>query len=106
MSNANFALKIGQSDKVYEVRVCLRLLTEGQKAGSLLACEQALWGALATRREKQEEIATTSVEFKLRLQFPYDFPSTELSDFAQSARSGNEREYRKTLKKRESKRLE
>ena len=38
MSNANFAHKIGQLDKVYGVRVCLRLLTEGQKAASLLAC--------------------------------------------------------------------
>ena len=34
----NFAHKIGQLDNVYGVRVCLRLLTEGQKAASLLAC--------------------------------------------------------------------
>ena len=53
-----------------------------------LACEQALRGALAAEREKERELATTSLE----LQFPCGAPSTELSDFRQSARRGNERE--------------
>ena len=29
-----------------------------------LACEQALWSALAARREKEGELATTSLEFE------------------------------------------
>ena len=33
-----------------------------------------------------------SREFEFHLQFPYGSPSTELSDFRQSARSGNEHE--------------
>ena len=31
---------------------------------SSLACEQALWGALAAGREKEGELATASLEFK------------------------------------------
>ena len=31
-----------------------------------LACKQALWGALAARREKEGELATTSLEFEYR----------------------------------------
>ena len=58
----------------------------------VLACEQALWGALAAGREKEEEHVTTSLEFELHLRFSYGSPSTELSDLSQSARSGNERE--------------
>ena len=30
----------------------------------MLACEQALWGALAAGREKEGELATTSLEFE------------------------------------------
>ena len=41
---------------------------------------------------------STSLEFEFRLQFPCGSPSTELSDFRQSARSGNERECKQTLK--------
>ena len=63
-----------------------------------IACEQALRGALAAGREKEEEFATTSLEFEFSLQFPCDSPSTELSDFRQSARSRNERECKQTLK--------
>ena len=29
----------------------------------LLACEQALWGTLVATREKEGELATTSLEF-------------------------------------------
>ena len=29
-----------------------------------LACEQALWGALAAGQEKEGELATTSLEFE------------------------------------------
>ena len=38
-----------------------------------------------------------ALEFECRLQFPCGSPSTELSDFRQSAWSGNERECRQTL---------
>ena len=31
-----------------------------------LACKQALWGALAARREKEGELAMTSLEFEYR----------------------------------------
>ena len=58
----------------------------------LLASEQALRGALAAGREKEGELATDSLEFEFHLQFPCGSPSTELSDFHQSARSGYERE--------------
>ena len=63
-----------------------------------MACEQALRGALAVGREKEGELATLSLEFEFHLQFPCGSPSTELSDFRQSARSGNERECKQTSK--------
>ena len=47
-----------------------------------LASEQAVRGALATGREKEGELATTSLEFEFHLQFPCSSPSTELSDSA------------------------
>ena len=50
-----------------------------------LACEQALWGALAAGWEKEGELTTTSLEFAFHLQFPCGSPSTEQSDFCQSA---------------------
>ena len=59
-----------------------------------LACEQAFRGALAAEREKERELATTSLEF----QVPSGSASTVLSDFRQSARSGNEREWKQALK--------
>ena len=65
---------------------------------SALACEQALRGALAAGREKEGELAITSLEFEFHLQFPCGLPSTELSDFRQSARSGNEHECKQILK--------
>ena len=46
-----------------------------------LACEQALWGALAAGREKEGELAIRSLEFEFHLQFPCCSPSTEPSDF-------------------------
>ena len=45
------------------------------------ACEQALRGALAAGREKEGELATTSLEFEFNLQLPCGSPSIELSDF-------------------------
>ena len=63
-----------------------------------ISCEQALRGALAAGREKEGELATLSLEFKFPLQFPCGSPSTELSDFRQSAQSANERECKQTLK--------
>ena len=59
-----------------------------------LACEQAFRGALAAEREKERELATTSLEF----QVPCGSASTVLSDFRQSAGSGNEREWKQALK--------
>ena len=65
---------------------------------SALACEQASRGALAAGREKEGELATTSLEFEFHLQFPSGLPSAELSDFRQSARREKEHECKQTLK--------
>ena len=62
------------------------------------ACEQALRGALAAGREKEGELVTTSLEFEFHLQFLSGSSSTELSDFRQSAGSGNECECNQALK--------
>ena len=61
----------------------------GKKEAIISACEQVLWGAFL---EKEGELAT-----KFNLQFPCGSPSTELSDFRQSARSGNEHKCKQTL---------
>ena len=45
----------------------------------------ALWGAVAEGGEKKGELATMSLEFEFHLQFPCGCPSTELSNFHQSA---------------------
>ena len=37
---------------------------KSHKVGAVLACEQALRSALAARREKEGELATTSLEFE------------------------------------------
>ena len=58
-------------------------------SGSLQASSP---GALAAEREKEEELATESLEFEFHLQLPCGSPSTELPDFRQSARRVNERE--------------
>ena len=63
-----------------------------------LACMQAPQRALVAQQEKEEELATTSLEFEFLLQFPWGSPSTELSDFRQSALSGNECKCKQTLK--------
>ena len=39
-----------------------------------IACEQALRGALAAGREKEGELATTSLEFEFHFQFPCGSP--------------------------------
>ena len=68
-------LKVISSKRVsFTFRVC------GTKS---ITCEQALRGALAAGREKEGELATTSLEFEFRLQFPRGSPSTELSDVRQ-----------------------
>ena len=46
--------------------------------GDLAAWEQALQGTLAAGREREGELAITSLEFEFRLKFPRGFPSTEL----------------------------
>ena len=64
----------------------------------MVACEQTLRGALAAGREKEGEPETTSLEFEFYLQLACGSPSTELSDFRQSAQSGNECDCKQTLK--------
>ena len=63
------------------------------KAFLILAREQALLEALAAGREKEGELTTTSLEFKFHpppiRPIPLWLPVTQLSDFRQSARSGN-----------------
>ena len=61
------------------------------------ASEQALRDALAAEQEREGELATTSLEFEFKVQLPCRSPSIELSDFRQSARSGNELECKQTL---------
>ena len=68
-------------------------------ARTSLACEHAVRSALAAGREKEGELATTSLEFEFHLQFPCGSPSTELSDFRQSTRSGNELECKQNIEK-------
>ena len=65
----------------------------------MIACEQTL-RALWRLAGKEGELATTSLEFEFYFQFACGSPSTELSDFRQSARSGNERDCKQTLKTR------
>ena len=64
----------------------------------ILACEKVLRSAQSVEREKEGELVTTSLDFEFCFQFPCGSPSTELSNFRQSARSGNEREYKQTFK--------
>ena len=59
-------------------------LLDGTFFQALIACELALWGALAAGREKEGELATTSLEFEFHLQFPHGSLLTELSDSCQS----------------------
>ena len=74
-----------------------RAFLRARGSGSLRASSP---GALAAEREKEEELATESLEFEFHLQLPCGSPSTELSDFRQSARSGNERETLKNTRQR------
>ena len=73
---------------------------EGRTRTSLftIVCKQALRGVLAAWWEKEGELVTSSLEFEFRVQFPRGSLTIELSDFRQSARSGNEREPKPTLK--------
>ena len=52
-----------------------------KQVSNYIACEKALQGGLASGREKEGELATTSLEFEFRLQLPCGSPSIELSDF-------------------------
>ena len=49
--------------------------------------------------EKEGELATIYLGFEFHLQFPCGSLSTKLSDFCQSASSGNEGKWKQTLKK-------
>ena len=62
-----------------------------------IACERPLWGTLGAGQKKEGQLATTSLEFEFHLQFPSGSPSTELSDFCQSAQSRNKHEYKQPL---------
>ena len=75
-----------------------RLRLEGVPYSYFRYTLQALLGVLAARLEKEGKLVTTSLEFEIHLQFPCGSPLIELSDFGQSARSGNERECKQTLK--------
>ena len=48
----------------------MEILSFRLKSPQRLACEQALRGALAAGQEKEGELATTSLEFEFRFQFP------------------------------------
>ena len=65
-------------------------MEKAKRKGNNTVCEQALQGALAAGREKEGELATTSLEFEFHLQFPCGSQLNELSDFRQSARNENE----------------
>ena len=64
---------------------------------TVFACEQDFrgapaaggWGGGGGGREKKGELATPSLEFEFHHQFPVAPRRTELSDFRESARSGN-----------------
>jgi len=60
--------------------------------------ELALQGTLEVGWEKEEKLATMSLEFEFHLQLPCDSPLMELSDFRQSAPRENEPECKQTLK--------
>ena len=61
-----------------------------------IACEQALWGALAVRQRKESlQLCLWNLN-NFHLQFPCGSPSTELSDFHQSMQSGKEHECKQT----------
>ena len=90
-----------QNNSQQQATTCNRVCKRMQRVTSNnveLVCEQALRGALAAWWEKEGELATMSLEFEFHLQFPCCSLSTELSDFRQSARSGNEHECKQTLK--------
>jgi len=55
-----------------------------------IVCEQALRGDLAVGREKEGELATTSLEFEFRHQRSCGSPLSELSGFGKSAQTRNE----------------
>jgi len=67
---------------------CRSFSSEVQNA-YFVACEQALRGDLAAGREKEGELATTSLEFKFHLQHSCGSPLSEVSDFGQSAQTRN-----------------
>ena len=82
-----------QSQHVFQT-----VLDSGFHAVDSVAWVQALQRALAAGLEKEGELATASLEFEFHLQFLCGSPSTDLSDFRQSARSGNERKCKQILK--------
>ena len=93
--NSNFTNMDNIHQKLQTIRRILGLVVRPRVK---IACEQALRGALVARREKEGALAFTSLKFEFHLQFPCGSPSTELSDFRQSGRSGNEHKCKQTLK--------
>ena len=65
-----------------------------------VACELALQGTLVVGLEKEGELATTSLELEFHLQIPCGISLTRLSNFCQSAWSGNKQECKKHWKTR------
>ena len=81
--------KLEDTWETLPLEINTQLTTHTLHIREILACEQALRGALAAGREKKGELATsTSPEVEFHFRFPCGSLSTELSDFHQSARSG------------------
>ena len=72
----------------------LQVVIYNKRQNILIACEQALLGALASGRENEGELATTSLKFEFHFQVPCGFPLTGLSE------STNQGERKQTLKTR------
>ena len=61
--------------------ICPIILSWKHAFTAALSCEQALRDTLAAGREKEGELATTSLKFEFHLQLPFGAQSTELLDF-------------------------
>jgi len=64
---------------------CRSFSSEVQNTYLFVTCEQALRGDLVAGWEKEGELATTSLQFKFRLQHSCGSLLSEVSDFGQSA---------------------
>ena len=96
-----FSSRVLYNQKINKCSVYFRFFRANTSPTSgKLAYEQALrGGALAAGQEKEGELATKSLKFEYHLQFSCGFPSTDLSDFRQSAPSRNKRECKENIEK-------